>query len=319
MLLLARLALLVASVVLAEGRIGLRSRRLFQYPASDDQDDGGFHDRHPYQPDEEDQRFETTVKCTRERDALSKELDELLADKHRLDVQCDADLEYHREMILMAKQQIDRLRPMVAERLDESDLPPLYKAQYTAIMCMKLWDGFLMDDKDSHGEVEQICHGKKNLTDCRLERHDTFPDDNVHTEAHENSTGYFKQPKLNTKLLRVQHPSSPECFQSKAVQDQLDSTRKSSKSKAKYCAKEVAKLKAELEKMRDAEDVLWTKFNSHVSQRETIKDKAAQKVTTKFCSVVQAQAETSRRQKRSGCNNEDKDVIKAFHAKNCLA
>jgi len=330
MLLLARLVLLAASIGLAECHSGgLRSRRSLQYPASDESDpfpnrdsrdeDNGSDGRYPRIPDEQDQSFETTVKCTRERDALSKQLDKLLADKDRLDVKCEADLRYYREMISMAEQQIDRLKPIVAERLDESDLPPLYMAQYTAIMCTKLWDGFLMDDKGSHREVNMICQGKKKLTACKLERYYALPDEAAHTEAKENSTGYYKQPKLHTEFLRVQHPGSPECFQSKAVQDQVDSTRRSTNTKAKHCAKEVAKRKAELEKMREAEDVLWTKFNSHISQRETIKDDAAKKVTKRFCAVVQAQAEAKRRHEKSGCNNEGNDVIKVFHAENCLA
>lgn len=318
MLLLARLVLLAACIDLARCHAGgLRRGRLLQYPTSDEDD--GFHQRDPRVPDVDDQRFDTTVKCTSERDALAKQLDKLLADKDRLDVRCEAELRYYREMISVANQQNHRLKQIVAERLDESDLPPLYVAQYTAIMCAKLWDGFLMDDKDSHRDVNMICQGEKNLTACKLERYDTLTGEAVHTEADEHFGAYYKQTKPHTEFLRVQQSASPECFQSKAVQDQVDSTRRSTDSKAKHCAKEVAKRKAELETLQEAEDVLWTKFNNHTSQSEAMKRDAARKVTKRFCVVVQAQAEASRRQQKSGCNHEGPDVIKAFHAENCLA
>jgi len=308
MLLLARLFLLAASVVSTVGRIvGLTSHGVRKFHVPEHPDTG---------------MKDATTKCTRERDALAQELDKLLAEKGEVDRQCDADLRYYREMIVMAEQQIDRLKPMVADRLDESDLPPLYEAHYAAIMCKKLFDGFLMDDRSSRLEVGAICDGRQNLTECKLQRYDALPDDAMHAEARGDSAGYYKHAKIRAKLLRLQHrsgekePASPECFQAKAVQDQVDSTRQSSKTKEEYCAKEVVRLKANLEKMQEAEDVLWTKYNGHVSQRDTIKKEAALKVTSRFCAVVQAS-----RKKKSGCNSDRKAkaTIKAFHAKNCLA
>jgi hypothetical protein len=319
MLLLVRLVLLAASVVLAEGRIhGLKKEVSLgrQYPPDDvGMDDkgehDGYHDRDPNVPDFEDQSYETTVKCNEERDDLAMELEDLLREKEELDVQCEADLRHYKEMIEMADEQIDRLKPMVAERLDESDLPPLYKAQYTAIMCTKLYDGFLMEDKISRREVNDICHGRKSLTECKLQSYGMGQDGDY-------STGYYKKPKFHTKLLRLQHrvTASPECFQAKAVQDQVDSTRESSKSKSEYCRTEVAKLKVKLDKKGAAEDVLWNRYNGHVSQRETIKKEAAQQVTKQFCAVV---ANASRQEnKTSDCRDDGKASIKAFHLENCL-
>merc|ERR1719375_2611166 len=216
--------------------------------------------------------------------------------------------------------QIDRLKAMVAERLDESDLPPLYEAQYKAIMCTKLYDGFVMDVRSSRSEVGEICEGRRNLTDCKFERYQSLTDEAMQAAAVGNTTGYNKQfAKLQTKFLRLPssiedvHSASPECFQAKAVQDQVDSTRSSSRLKKEYCAKQVAKKKAKLEKMQATEDELWTKYNSHVSQRDTIKKQAAQEVTTKFCAAVR-----SSRKRKGDCDHSQKDFLKAFHAENCL-
>jgi len=308
-----RLILLATSVVLAEGRIRGSKKEVsleLRYPPDDEGEHDGYHDRDPNVPDVEDQSYETTVRCNQERDDLAMELEDLLHEKEELDVQCAADLRHYAEMIEMSDEQLDRLKPMVAERLDESDLPPLYKAQYTAIMCTKLYDGFLMDDKISRREVNDICHGRKKLTECKLQSSAMGPDG--------ESTGYYKKPKTYTKLLRLRHSvtASPECFQAKAVQEQVDSTRESSKTKAEYCRTEVAKLKVQLDKARDAEDVLWSRYNGHVSQRETIKKEAAQHVTKRFCAVV---ANASRQEnKTSDCRDDGKASIKAFHMENCL-
>lgn len=318
-----RLLALAASFAFVSGRIGEHASddpSVFAARGRPQEDGDRFHNRDHHVPDVSDQAFETTVKCTRERDKLASELDRLLAERRQLDGKCEADLQYYREMTSMAQQQIARLTAMVAERLDESDLPPLYKAQYKAIMCTKLYDGFVMDVKSSRREVSEICEGRRNLTDCKFQRYESATYEAMHTGVEGNSTGYYKQlSKLQTKFLRLSSSvdnvqgASPECFQAKAVQDQVDSTRRSSKLKKEYCAKEVAKMKVNLEKMQKKEDDLWTKYNSHISQRDTIKKQAAQKVTVEFCAAVQAS-----RKRKGDCNHSQKDFIKAFHGEKCL-
>jgi hypothetical protein len=280
--------------------------------------DERFHKRDPEIPDESSQDFETTVKCTKEREALAKELNDLIAKKEKLDAQCATDLEHFREMNALKDQQIEQLKPMVADKKDESELPPRYKAQYTAIMCAKLHDAYIIDDgssrnKKARQEVKDICAGKTKLQDYTLE---SIIDP---MDEYESETGYFKRQAKLTKFLRHQHashevaPESPECFQATAVQDQVDSTRTSMKAKEEYCAKEEAQLKVDLEKKRRREDALWTEYHSHVTHEPAIRKKEAEKVTTKFCDVVQKNPPG-----RTGCEGDSRSAIEAFFHATCL-
>lgn len=282
--------------------------------------DHRFHQRDPDIPNVKRQDFKTTVKCTKERQDLAKELDRLIAEKDKLDAQCATDLGHYQDMNSVTQQQIERLKPMVAERKDESDLPPLYNAQYTAIMCAKLHDGFVMDGEKARAEVMHICNGNKSLTECKLESRDPFGGGSSYETEVVDWTGHYNLPsKLASHFLQHRPSSgheeleSPECFQAKAVQEQVDSTKKSTKSKADHCSKEERKLKVDLEKKRKAEDALWTEYHGHISQKGPIRKKEAEKVKTKFCAAVQRNHTGA-----IGCHKDRRSAIEEFYGANCL-
>lgn len=264
----------------------------------------GFHDRNPQVPDVADQSYETTVKCNQERDVLAKELDHLLMAREAIDSQCEADLANQRELRRLAAKQVERLRALVAERKDQSELPPMYKAKYTAIMCVKLRNGFMMNDRACHTEVKHICSGNISLTDLELSHHD--------------SLGFLKSLRGQlTVLVRGSDDAqreiriSPECFQAKAVQDQVKAVKQASAKKLQDCSAKQKGLIEETEKLRQIENGLWTEYNGHVSQREPIKQKAAKEVQEEFCSAVKASKDVD-------CNAKAKRKIEAFYTARCL-
>jgi len=265
------------------------------------------------------QGLATEAKCTKERNDLAKALEQTIAEKKKLEQQCAINLDHYREMNALTQEQIDRVKVMVAERNDESDLPPLYKAQYTAIMCSKLHDGFIMDGNDkARGEVNDICNGTKSLRDCKLESLEpSYTDDNY--GAYHANKGHLAKFKNVAEFFHRMQPSSegedfasPECFQAQPLQQEVDSTKQSTRAKAEYCSKEEKRLKFDLEQKRKTEDELWTEYHGHISQKEPIRKEEAAGVKAKFCALVQQAPST-------GCKNDRRNTFKAFYAANCVS
>lgn len=280
--------------------------------------DGRFHKRGKGSyPNVPDQKYKTTVKCTGERDDLAKELNVLMASQKKLDVQCVRDVSHLKNMNVLTGQQIDRLKPIVSDRKDESDLPPMYRAQYTAIMCGKVHAGYFMNDQKARREIDGICAGKKSIGDYKLlSLGKNKLGNGDHTgESSQNWAGYYKARKK--KLANFFHgaedaAASPECFQAQALQKQVDSTRIGMKKKEAVCKKETAKLRTKLVSQRKKEQALWTQYHGHISKKGPIKKKEAEKVATKFCVVVKA--------KSSGlnCGKNKLAAIKAYHSSHCI-
>lgn len=267
--------------------------------------------------DPPDQDHKTLVKCTKERELLAKELDKLIADRRKVEDQCKVELDHYRGMNRVLSQQVERLKLMVAERKDESDLPPLYKAQYTSIMCSKFHDGILMRDSKVRAEVYQICDGNKSLTECRLKRLDDPTDiDGISLEADmewSDQGGDLRHSNATSRASKM--IASPECYQAKALQEEVDSTQKSKDDKQQYCEKETRKLQTELEKKKAEENALWTEYHGHISQEGEIKIEQAQNVTLFFCGAVNAY-----RQRRAdeNCTDYRQQNAQEFYRKNCV-
>lgn len=345
---LARLLLVGASIFASSATKHLRSDALVRVQRLGDNAPAtlwapNFHERDQQIPDVQDQDFKTTMKCTEERKALAEELNELLAARAELDKECQMDLDHYRYMNAVTDGQIKRLKPIVADRTDESDLPPFYREKYSAIMCQKLYDGLLGRDKKVRLEVYNICDGKKSLTECELER---WGDVDIRPPG-VDWAGYVKKNDTNIlRRLRMVAPApvpapapapaallavdpcplplkmwsavveakraSPECFQAKAVQDQVDSIRKSKLAKEKSCQKEELKLKGDLRKKKREEDALWTEYHGHITQKEPIKKKEAQQVAKRFCGAVHTYRENNQ------CNSDRKLEMEDFYRANCL-
>jgi len=320
-MLLVRLILLASLIVAAASVSYLRKgapappkNKVLKDPSKD----GKFHKRGKGSfPNVPDQKYKITVKCTGERDDLAKELNVVMASDKKLDVQCKRDVDHLKNMNVLTGQQIKRLKPIVADRNDESDLPPMYRAQYTAIMCGKIHAGYFMNDKKAKLQIDGICAGNKSLSDYKLlsvGSNKMGHGDHV-GDSPQNWAGMYKAKKK--KLANFFHgaedaAASPECFQAQALQKQVDSTRKAMKTKEAVCKKETTKLRTKLVLQRKKEQALWTKYHGHISKKGPIKKKEAEKVATKFCVVVQA--------KSSGlnCGKNKLATIKAYHSSHCI-
>lgn len=271
--------------------------------------DPGFHKRDPAIPDVKNQSFKTTEKCTIEREQLSARLDELIAERARLDSTCATEISHYEDMNAMADVQIRNLKKMVDDKKDESELPPLYREKYEAIMCEKVYDGFVMQgDSESRQEVLDICNGTKSLRECSLKRNGL---DNM-------SYGYFKHLQNQTELLWSHHTgdekenltASPECFQAKQIQDQVDSTRNATLEKSKYCEAKQTNLTNAIDNKRKEEDALWAEYHGHISQREPIKKNASAEVKTKFCVGIAMVVQNY--------STVDRGAIKTFYDTECV-
>lgn len=321
-MLLVRLIPLAASLIVAAASVSFLRKGAPAPPKNkvlkDPSKDGQFHKRGKGAfPNVPDQKYKITVKCVGERDALAKELNEVMASQKKLDVQCKRDVNHLKNMNVLTERQIKKLKPIVSDRKDESDLPPMYRAQYTAIMCGRVHAGYFMNDQKARRQIDGICAGNKSLADYRLL---SLGKNNMgqgdHTgDASVNWAGYYKAKKK--KLANFFHgaedaAASPECFQAQALQKQVDSTRKAMKTKEAVCKKKTAKLRTKLVLKRKKEQALWTQYHGHISKKGPIKKKEAEKVATKFCVVVQA--------KSSGlnCGKTKLATIKAYHSSHCL-
>lgn len=330
-------------------------------PASlkDSSQDRRAHRQSHRTPTVADQEPETAAKCTEEREMLAKELDELIAERRKLDQECKADARNYKDMISLTDRQIKYLKKTVAERKDESDLPPLYNAYYTAIMCAKFHDGFLIKDQkteETRQEVFDICEGRKALKDYELkdlddglgiqsygevdraaewqtarQQHEEWP--NLYNQS-SNQTD-INQSSSKTNILRrhqhgqggkpflqwdeaqqrmhqrgVKEQESPKCFQSQALQEQVDSTRKSRNDEQEHCKESKLELAADLKKKRGEEDALWTEYYGHVTQKGPIRREQAKKVATKFCIAVETHS--------PGASCDPDRALKDFYVESCI-
>jgi hypothetical protein len=315
-MLLVRLLLLAASGSVASVVASIPKESLLRFgrlggnapaasaSAEDPSKDDRFHNRNSDVPDVQGQTYETTAKCIREQEALARELDELIADTAKLDKDCETGLSHYKDMNVVTERQINRLKTIVADRKDESDLPPFYRARYTSIMCAKFHDGFVTHNERARLEVYAICDGNKSLTDCRLRS----AEDVIwsHSRLYEVST--VAVDPSSAKLR-----ASPECFQAQAVQDQVNSTRKARNDKEQKCKNEEAKLRKDLNKKREVEDDLWTEYYGHVSQKGSIKKEEAWRVATRFCPIVRTY-----RQGGPACTRDRDRMMEDFYRAKCL-
>lgn len=234
------------------------------------------------------QDYKTTIKCNKQRDDLQTELDLLLAEKAREETACRKMLKQRGDLVELVKKNVARLTPIVADRLDESELGPQYKERYTVIMCGKIYNAFVMKDERARLDIMAICDGTKPMPQ------------RVEPEL----TGFAANASFHAHLESER--ASPECFQALPLQNEVDATKAVKERNALKCKAEEMRLQDELEMHRKDENALWTQYHGHVSQKPQIRKKAQDDVRVKFCAVVQQNYKF------------DEDMIVGFFNANCI-
>jgi len=100
--------------------------------------------------------------------------------------------------------------------------------------------------------------------------------------------------------------ASAECFQSKPLQQQVDSTKLFIQRQRDACAAKKAKLREELLTLSFEEDALFKQYHGHKSQEGTIQIAAATKVKSDFCHIIRQHMTVS------------EVVIEAYFTQNCV-